>query len=187
MINSTKTIIAGIGHRNINPSEFDSIKDQIKGILLSINNPDLVIRTNLAFGADLLIAECAKELNIDLEVVLPLELDDYILSIKEDSIKTGYSFSKEDENKLINLFNYAKKHIVLKDEKNTYLSASENLISSCDKAIVIWDNKEYPLIDENNNPINIGGTYHSLCKLKEKLSNNDIYIISCTRTYKKPL
>ena len=28
MINSTKTIIAGIGHRNINLSEFERIKDQ---------------------------------------------------------------------------------------------------------------------------------------------------------------
>lgn len=178
-----RLIISGLGHRNINKNEYPSLKREITDILNNYKKDfNVLVKTSFAPGADLLIAECAYNLNIDIEAILPLKRDDYLSSIKEDALKTGFSFSNEEENLFNLLLDKVISTKIIEDKENIYQNASLELINTCEKIIILWDKKEYPLFDKNNNPINLGGTYHSLYLIRKRLKEEDIHILSCTRS-----
>ncbi len=175
--------IAGCGHRTI-PMNNARIRNQIKEILREYQkNYRVVVRTNFAFGADQLIAECANELGITIKAAIPLEYEEYIRSIREDSIKYHYRFSEEDEYRMRHLLAQAVSCKVIPDDKYTYLEASKYIINKSKKLIALWDGVQTILEDENGNPVNQGGTYHNIyiAKNSRGLKNEDIHIIKCER------
>lgn len=175
--------IAGCGHRTINMHD-PSLKERIKEILREYQkNYRVVVRTNFAYGADQLIAECANDLGITLKAALPLPYEEYIGSIREDAKKYRYPFTQEDEYRMRHLLAQTVSCKVIPDEKYIYLEASKYIINKSKKMIALWDGVQTILEDDNKNPINQGGTWHNICIAKNSrgLKDDDIHIIKCER------
>ena len=87
----SKSIIIGVtGHRNLVKEDYIKLKEEVKKGLLSLKElyysllneePHLIMLSAFAEGADILCAEVAFELNIDVYAVLPYELNEYRKSI----------------------------------------------------------------------------------------------------------
>ncbi len=177
--------IAGCGHRNISMTDED-LRAQIKNILSEYAKDNRVtVRTNFAYGADQLIAECAAELGLTIKAVLPLPYEEYIAKIKRDSLDSGYKFDEADELKMRHLLALAVSCKVVEDDEYTYLKASEYIIGKCSKLIALWDGIPTKLEDEEGNPINQGGTYYNICLARNsrRLKDEDIHIINCKRKF----
>lgn len=175
--------VAGCGHRTVSDKN-GKIKEQIKRILREYQaDYRVVVRTNFAFGADQLIAECAIELGITVKAALPLPYEEYIASIKEDAKRYGYAFTREDEFRMRHLLAQTVSCKVIPDEKYTYLEASKYIINKSKKIIALWDGVETVLKDERGNPVNQGGTWHNICIARHSrgLKEEDVRIVKCER------
>lgn len=175
--------IAGCGHRTIAMNN-NAARAEIKRILANYaKDYRVVVRTNFAFGADQIIAECANELGITLKAVLPYDYEEYIERIKEDASAYKYKFSYDDELRMRHLLAQAVSCKTVRDDKFGYLEASKYIINKCDKLIALWDGVETKLIDEHGMPINQGGTWHNICLASQSrgLKDTDIHIVKCER------
>lgn len=181
-ISKPKINIAGTGHRTVS-SDIAQVKEQIKSVLREYQNDyNVVVCTNYAFGSDQIIAECASELGIDTQAVLPFPCEEFIQSIKADARKSGYSFTEADENRMRTLLEQAESCTVVLDKEHTYLQATKHIIDNCQVLIALWDGVETPLRDENGNPINQGGTYYGINYAKSiGLKDEQIRIIRIKR------
>ncbi len=175
--------IAGVGHRTIS-SDKESLKQEIKKILKEYEKDyRVIVRTAYAPGADQLIAECAIELGITTKAVLPYAIETYIEAIKQDAKVNHYSFTLDDEFNLRHLLAQTVVCRELNTKEHPYLAASKYLIQHCDKVIALWDGIKTSLEDSNHNPINQGGTYHSIKLALDKglKEDEDIHIMLCER------
>lgn len=175
--------IAGCGHRTIS-MENEILKDQIKQILREYQKDyRVVVRTNFAFGADQLIAQCANELGITIKAAIPFEYEEYISKIRADAQKYNYKFTDEDELNMRHLLAQCVSCKVKSDDQFGYLEASKYIINKSKKLLVLWDGVETLLEDEKGHPINQGGTWHTICIAKHSrgLKDEDIHIIRCER------
>lgn len=180
-------IITGTGHRNIdfsNPEEVKEIKNQIKLILENyMKTNKVVLKSNFACGGDLLIIEVALELGIFVDGYLPFRYEEYLTNIKEDSKVTGYPFTEQDERKWRNLIAQCVDFQEIKGPcENAYEIALRHNLDQSHVLIALWDGNEKPLYDEEGNSINRGGTYHSINFAKQK--GIKIHAISCRRIAK---
>lgn len=176
-------IIAGTGHRYFT-DDIKRVKERIKQILLKYNdNYRVIVRTSYAYGADLLIAECAEELGLTTKAVIPTDYENYIEVIRQDCLANGHEFTKADELKVRHLLALTVVCKTVTDPENFYLGASRDLVNNCDKMIALWDGRELPLTDSEGKPINRGGTYDCIRMAKERglTENDDIFIIRCHR------
>lgn len=177
-------VVAGIGHRYIKDDTF-IIKKKVKEILTDLClKYNVVVSTSYAYGADQIIAECANELNLMTHAVLPYPHDDFIKYVKEDAVINGIKYTSEDEMHLRLLLAQTMICESIKREKgNVFEMVAKRNLNKCNKLIAIWDEKELALNDENNNPINRGGTYDCIVRAKElgMKEGVDIFIIKCNR------
>ena len=158
----TIPLIFGVtGHRDI--KDIENVKSSVKSLLKSykeiyINTP-FILLSALADGADSLVAKVAKELDIELHVVVPYEKEKYLETIAE----------KEKFNQLLN---YAKKVITLdcyadKNGKHThcYQELGEYIADRSNILLVLWDGVEE---DAKN-----GGTASIVHYQKEHFDENE--------------
>lgn len=175
--------IGGFGHRSLS-GDIARLKEQIKAVMRSyMAEYRVVVRTCFAAGADQLIAECADELGITTKAVLPMEYEDFIGDVRRDAAERGARFAEEDELRMRHLLAQTSVCKVVSDPQFVYAAASRYIVDRCAKAIVLWDGKEVPLFDDQDNPIHRGGTYHTICLLKERglRMGEDIHCIDCRR------
>ena len=175
--------VAGCGHRDIQ-MDYPGLKDKIKEVLKSYQKDyRVVVRTNFAYGADTLIAECAVELGITIKAAIPLPYEKYVESIRKDAKACGYRFNDEDENRWRNLIAQCVSVKVIDDPDYIYLNAALYNIKKCQKMIAIWDGFEKVLQDEKGAYMNQGGTYHNLLIARKQrgLRDEDISIINVVR------
>ena len=68
------------GHRDISPDDEDKLRGKLKKRLADLKSENRPLRafSGLAEGADMLFAEAATELGIELIVVMPVEVDDFV-------------------------------------------------------------------------------------------------------------
>lgn len=168
-------VIAGTGHRFFT-GDVKRLKERVKQILLKYSdNYRVIVRTCYAYGADLLIAECAEELGITTKAVLPTDYESYVEVVRQDCIANGREFTKKDELKLRHLLALTVVCKTVADPDNFYFGASRYLVNNCDKLIALWDGKQFP--------VNSGGTYDCIRMAKERglAENDDIFIIACDR------
>ncbi len=177
-------IVAGIGHRYIKDGT-SIIKTKVKKILTDLClKYNVIVGTSYAYGADQIIAECANELNLMTQAILPYPYDDFIKYVKDDAVMNGIQYTSEDEMHLrLLLAQTMNCESVKKEQGDVFEMASIHNINRCNKLIAIWDGKELPLNDENNNPINRGGTYDCIVRAKELglKEETDIFVIKCSR------
>ncbi len=175
--------IAGCGHRTIS-MENETLKEQIKQILRGYQEQyRVVVRTNFAFGADQLIAQCANELGITIKAAIPFPYEEYIARIKADAKQYHYRFTEADEMNMRHLLAQVISLKEIPDPEFTYLEASKYIINKSTKMIALWDGVETLLQDEQGHPINQGGTWHNIfiAKNSRGMKDEDIHIIKCER------
>lgn len=133
----------------------------------------------LAYGADLLVSECAAELGFPLKAVLPMPTEVYIENIRQDLLANAKIFTKEDEALMRRLLGQAVSCTVVEDPQLPYDGASKYLVDECEKLIALWDGKELPLEDEQGRPINRGGTYD--CIKRAEAQKKEVIVVQCHR------
>lgn len=177
-------IVAGIGHRYIKDNT-SIIKAKVKKILTDLClKYNVIVGTSYAYGADQIIAECANELNLMTQAILPYPYDDFIKYVKDDAVMNGIQYTSEDEMRLrLLLAQTINCESIEQNKGNVFEMAAKSNLDRCDKLIAIWDGQELPLNDENKNPINRGGTYDCIVRARELglKEDTDIFVIKCNR------
>ena len=182
-VGKPKLNIAATGHRYFKEST-EVLKEQIKKILKEYSKMyNVTVHTCFAYGADQLIAECAAELGIAVEAVLPMDYESYVADVKNDAEKNGHPFTEAEEKKMRHLLAQTVKCNIIVDNVHTYAGANDYLIKHCDKLIALWDGEALDLHDKNENPINRGGTYDCIRMAMQKglKMQEDIIVIKCYR------
>lgn len=173
------------GHRFLDrdKNEMDRLKARILDILSELKKAySPVLHCCFALGADQLVAECARELDIPAVAHIPMPYDDYLADIKNDALCHGIPYSADDEERSATLLSYARECHVATDPVDTYAAASRAVLQQSDKLIVLWDGIQTPLVDAQGKPINRGGTYHTILTAKEMgFADSDIFIVRCSR------
>jgi len=155
-------LIFGVtGHRDV--KDVEEVKSSVTSLLKSYQdtyaNTPFVLLSALADGADSIVAEAAKDLNIDFHAVLPYEKEKYLETINNKE--------KFDE-----LVSYAKKVMVLDchedaNGKHThcYQELGEYIVNNSNILIALWDEEE----EEVKN----GGTAAIVHYQKEHFDKNE--------------
>lgn len=175
--------IMGCGHHTISTNR-ELLKEQIKAILQHYNQTyRVIVRTNFALGAELLIAECANEMGITIKAALPLPYEEYMDYIRREAVRYHQEFTEEDDYRIRHLLAQAVSCKVVPDAGNGYLEAAKYTINKSKKLIALWDGVQTVLEDENHNPVNRGGTWHKIfiARYSRGLRDEDIHIIKCDR------
>lgn len=176
-------VIAGTGHRYFNDDR-EILKKQVKEILKKYSDDyNVIVMTCYAMGSDWLIAECACELGLTTKAIIPLDYEDYIKDVRKDAEANGIAFTADDEMKMRTLLAQTVVCKTIEDKKYRYFEASKYLAEKCDKLIALWDGRELPLVDKDDNPINRGGTYHTIKLARDRglKDGTDIFIVDCFR------
>ncbi len=154
-------IFAITGHRDI--QDRDQVQKSVTSLLQKYKdnhkNTPLILLSALADGADILVAQVAKSLDVELQVILPYERDDYLKTIEETE-----SFDA--------LMEYATRMIVLDCQadnrgKHThcYQELGEHIADKSNILIALWDGKETSTDD--------GGTASIVHYQREYLYKNE--------------
>ena len=142
-----------IGHRSLN-KDYILLEKEISNIFNMLKmDHKIELLSSLAIGSDTIAAKVALKDNIPLISVIPFSIEKY----RDDFNATElieFNYLIECSNQIIEL-----------DGKD-YEIAADYLINKCDIIIFVFNGKELPLIDDKNEPINRGGTYHSLLKVR---------------------
>lgn len=176
-------VIACTGHRYFNDDR-EVLKKQVKEILKKYSDDyNVIVMTCYAMGSDWLIAECACELGLTTKAIIPLDYEDYIKDVRKDAEANGIAFTADDEMKMRTLLAQTVVCKTIEDKKYRYFEASKYLAEKCDKLIALWDGRELPLVDKDDNPINRGGTYHTIKLARDRglKDGTDIFIVDCFR------
>ncbi|MGN0807851.1 MAG: RyR domain-containing protein [Candidatus Coproplasma sp.] len=175
--------IMGCGHHTIS-TDRELLKEQIKAILKKYSQTyRVIVRTNFALGAELLIAECANEIGITIKAALPLPYEEYIEFLRSEALRYKQDFTEEDEYRIRHLLAQAVSCKVVPDTKNGCLEAAKYTINKSKKLIALWDGVQTVLEDDNHNPVNRGGTWHKMyiARYSRGLKDEDIHVIKCDR------
>ena len=127
-------VVSVTGHRDLVSSEICEIEKVVKEFLSSLEKNGLIVYSALAEGADILVARVAKELGIELKVILPYNKAEYI-----------HSFSNiEAVDEFNSLLNYANSvdivcnHTVI-NTTECYELLGKELCKRCDILLALWD------------------------------------------------
>lgn len=164
--------IFATGHRDIVNIDDENVREQIREALKSYQKKyRVVVRTCLAYGADLMIAEEAIKLGITVKACIPvfdydnpnkdlyLQYEDYIKNVKEDALKYGYPFN---EDRYRNIFALVVSLKSKEDKESIYYAPMKYCLEKSQGILALWDGVKTLLFDEDDNLINKGGTYHAL-------------------------
>lgn len=176
--------IFACGHRDIDINN-KVVRQQVRDILSEYKKKyRVVVRTCFAAGADCLVAEIALELGITVKGAIPMAFNKYVKHIKADAKKNHFPF---DENRYRAITALSVSTKVIKDEKYVYVNANNYCLDKSDAIIALWNGVKVKLKDNNDKPINQGGTYHSLFKAIEeyKYPKENIHIINVEKIIKK--
>lgn len=175
--------VAGVGHIRLT-SDRDEIKKRVKEILKKLSQwNNITVRTSFAYGADQIIAECAAELDIPTEAILPLPYDDFFDYVRQNASQNSLPFTDKEESHLrLLLAQTTKCQSIPPGPGDIFEKTADYILDNSDKLIAVWDGVELPLTDVEGKPVNRGGTYDCICKAKTNgLSpEKDIFIVNCT-------
>lgn len=174
--------IATIGHRLMR-GDTEKIKNMVKDILARYQKEyRVIVRSKFAYGADLLIAECAAELGITLKAVLPLDYEEHIAYMRNEAKENKIAFGEAEELRMRHLLAQTVRCTTKKDPVYFLAEANKYMINKCTKLIAVWDGIETLEKDGSGRIFNPGGTYHCIQVAKARgFSEKDIHIVPCER------
>ena len=135
-------VVTVTGHRDLVESEVDGIRDRVRALftLLGTRYPDMQLKllSPLAEGADQLAAEVAIEMDVDLDVVLPMPRDEYLQSFSDAAMVEKFHA----------LYDKAVDSFVLTGDtagmsaEECYAKLGVFQASHCHVLLAIWDGKD---------------------------------------------
>jgi len=157
--------IGVIGHRNIKKDELKIYKNKVYEFLKKkhIFNSNLLIVSPLADGADRLVVNVAKKLNIPFIAFLPMPPEVYVFDFSFKSMKKFQKLLQEAKEINVIPQKSVKNYKELKCEQ--YIALSKQIVQECDEFIVLWDGTF------NNK---LGGTSETvklICKSKKEYTH----------------
>ncbi|MGH3932085.1 MAG: hypothetical protein ACRDTF_19160 [Pseudonocardiaceae bacterium] len=117
------------GHTNLTAATEKAVYEAVRNILLPHAAQELVGVSCLARGADQLFAQAVLDLGGALRVVLPAP--DYRTKIKSDNTVRYDALVDAAESVHVMPFETSR--------RESYLAASEHVLSTVDKIIAVWD------------------------------------------------
>lgn len=114
----------------------------------------IVLYCGLADGADVIFAEQALLCGGDVVAVLPCSAEEF----KREHADGGAEFMR--------FIDRAANVVIAPDNTQRYVGVAKYILSHGDELVALWEGKELPLIDENGDPINRGGTYDMIVSAK---------------------
>jgi hypothetical protein len=110
----------------------------------------LTLYCGFAQGADLLFAEEAFKCNVSVIAVLPCRWKEFI------------SEHSDGGEKFMQLLGQTTNVLVRPGNINKYTQMSRYILNISKEMLVLWDGAKIPLVDENGQEINRGGTYDTV-------------------------
>jgi len=130
-----------IGHREIMKEERAGVRKSLDAILTELKSTAHALRaiSLVATGADTIFYDAAKALGIDVEVLLPFQIDKY----QDDFTEPG-DFEKFEEIVIAQKLETKEPLALLttdsKQERDVaYLNAGKHLIDQSDYVVAVWD------------------------------------------------
>lgn len=136
-------VIGVTGHRAIREEDrealYKAVTGELKKLLDQCPNTQLLMLNSLAEGADLLCAEAAKELNIPLIAVLPMEQETYI-----------QEYSEQDRQRFLDHIGRAEASLIAPDQEpgrageypdRAYRQAGIYIVNHSHVLLALWDGK----------------------------------------------
>ena len=159
--------ISVTGHRDLIAKEIPKIEAEVKDFLRSLDSDSLIVYSALAEGADILVAKVAKELGIELRVLLPYNKVEYIKSFS--SVESAKEFNS--------LLEYASSvEVVCDSTKNSttkcYEELGAELSKRADILLALWDG-----VDNDKK----GGTADVVKYFVENISDGVLKVIKVNR------
>jgi len=139
------TILGVTGHRDLKEECIEYYSKQIHELLfkLKTNYPDIIIYSPLSDGADRLVVKEGIKLNIPFSVILPMQIEKYIMDFKENSLKEFEQLlCKADKIVTISLHkNNTEESISTYSLQRDYQyeDCGRYIANSCDRLIALWD------------------------------------------------
>lgn len=143
-------VIAVTGHRDLVADELESIRARVKALFLELQesypaNP-LMLLSPLAEGADMLVAEVALELQIELRVPLPKPRESYLKDFRTDESKQKFEALCSQAQQVFELainMPPAPKGIDQEkwDNDYPYAQLGTYLCAHCHVLLALWDGK----------------------------------------------
>ena len=120
----------------------------------------------------MLIAKVALKLGISIDAVLPYKYEEYLSKIINDSKEKNYEFGNKEIREWRNMLAQTIFcHECDGKSANPYYEAMVYALNHTDAVIALWDNLELKFRNEKGEPINEGGTYHTICSAKRNPAN----------------
>lgn len=117
------------GHSNLTDNTEKTVYESLRNLLREHASSELVGVTCLARGADQLFAQVVLDVGGALEIVLPAS--DYRTKIKSDNIARYDALLESAQSVHVMPFEISR--------RESYMAASEHLLSSVDEIIAVWD------------------------------------------------
>ena len=160
-------VVSVTGHRDLIDKEIANIEAEVKEFLSSLGSDSLIVYSALAEGADMLVARVAKDLGVELRVLLPYCKIEYIKSFS--SVESAKAFS--------NLLKYASKVEVVCDstKRGTTKCYEELGVELCKRAdilLALWD-----VVDNGKK----GGTADVVKYFKGNMGDRELKVVKVNR------
>lgn len=133
-------VIGVTGHRDLVDSEVPAIRERAREFLQSLHerwpHTPIVVASQLAEGADLLVAEEALALGLELVFVQPLPLADYRMQMTDDAARARFDRLR-GESRVLDLAAGEASY----DRDTLYATAGDFLARYCYILLALWDGK----------------------------------------------
>ena len=144
-------VVAVTGHRDLVPAEIPLIKTRVRSLFEQLREDypyrKLTVMSPLAEGADLLVAEVADELSLELWVPLPKTLQDYRGDFGSDETLAQFEYFCSKATKVFDLAHDIPPAPKGFDRENwqvsyPYAAMGTFLSAHCHILLAIWDGRE---------------------------------------------
>lgn len=133
-------VIGVTGHRDLVDSEVPAIRERVRAFLQGLRaswpHTPLIVASQLAEGADLLVAEEALALGLELVFVQPLPLADYRAQMTDDAARARFDKLRA-ASRVLDLAAEEASY----DRDTLYATAGDFLARYCYILLALWDGK----------------------------------------------
>lgn len=151
-IGNTPFVVGVSGHRDLNPDRIAHLRDAVAAFVQDVRRylPDtqLQILVGMADGADLIVAQTAVDLGVQVEAVLPMPLQQYAADFDADTFKRLTELLRRPDVRCIELVLPATAGEAADDaavRDSMYSNLTATLIRRSSLLLAVWDGNASPL------------------------------------------
>jgi hypothetical protein len=137
------------GHRDLDPADLPRLREAVAGFVRQLRdflpNTDIHLTVGMAAGADLLVAQTALDLGLQVEAVLPMPLQQYAVDFEGESLASLRSLLEQPDVRCVELsrgsrlFDHGALSATERDEM--YAKLTQTLIRRTSLLLALWDGR----------------------------------------------